>query len=90
VSFSVTATATLLIIDAWFDMTTSASRTQFLEAFVLAILVEIPAAVFSLYVARQVNRSVLELARQAGTTPEDTAAGRSVRRRRRSPSEAAD
>jgi hypothetical protein len=62
VQFPATATATLLIVDAWFDMTTSGSHRQFFEAFVLAVLVEIPAAVFSLYLARQVNRRVLELA----------------------------
>jgi len=56
------ATATLLIVDAWFDMTTSGSHRQFFEAFVLAVLVDKPAAVFSLSLARQVNRRVLELA----------------------------
>ncbi len=62
VQIPATATATLLFVDAWFDMTTSGSRSQFLEAFVLAVLVEIPAAIFSLYLARQVNRRVLQLA----------------------------
>ena len=62
VQFPATATATLLFVDAWFDITTSGSRSQFLEALVLAVLVEIPAALFSLYLARQVNRRVLELA----------------------------
>jgi hypothetical protein len=58
-----TATATLLFVDAWFDMTTSGNRNQFLQAFVLAILIEIPSAIFSLYLAYQVNRRVNELAR---------------------------
>jgi hypothetical protein len=62
VQFPATATATLLFVDAWFDMTTSGSHRQFFEAFVLAVLVEIPAALFSLYLARQVSRQVLELA----------------------------
>ena len=62
VQLPATATATLLIVDAWFDMTTSGSHRQFFEAFVLAVLIEIPAAVFSIYLARQVNRRVLELA----------------------------
>ena len=49
VQLPATATATLLIVDAWFDMTTSGGRGQFFEAFVLAVLIEIPAAVFSIY-----------------------------------------
>ena len=52
VQFPATATATLLVVDAWFDMTTSGEpRGQFFEALVLAVFVEIPAAVFSIYVA---------------------------------------
>jgi hypothetical protein len=62
VQFPATATAVLLFVDAWFDIMTSADRSQFFEALVLALLVEIPAAVFSLYLARSVNRRVLELA----------------------------
>ena len=62
VQFPATATAVLLFVDAWFDITTSANRAQFFEALVLALLVEIPAALFSLYLARSVNRRVLELA----------------------------
>ena len=62
VQFPATATATLLFVDAWFDITTSGSRRQFFEALSWPLLVEIPAAVFSLYLARQVNRRVLELA----------------------------
>ncbi len=69
VQISATATATLLIVDAWFDMTTSGGRGQFFEALLLAVFVEIPAAVFSIYVARQVNRRTLELAREAGPGP---------------------
>jgi len=62
VQFPATATAVLLFVDAWFDITTSANRSQFFEALALALLVEIPAAIFSLYLARSVNRRVLELA----------------------------
>jgi len=69
VQFSATATATLLIVDAWFDMTTSGGRGQFFEAFLLALFVEIPAAVLSIYVARRVNRRALESARLAGMAP---------------------
>jgi hypothetical protein len=62
VQFPATATATLLFVDAWFDITTSGSRGAALEALLLALLVEIPAAIFSLHMARRVNRQVLELA----------------------------
>jgi hypothetical protein len=71
VQIPATATATLLFVDAWFDMTTSGSHRQFFEAFVLAVLVEIPAAVFSLYLARQVNRRVIELAHLESPTHSD-------------------
>jgi len=56
------ATATLLLVDAWFDVMTAGSRTATLEALLMALVVEIPAALFSLFVARQVNRHVDELA----------------------------
>ena len=44
VQFPATATATLLIVDAWFDVTTSGGRGQFFEALLLAVCIEIPAA----------------------------------------------
>ncbi|MGH9081236.1 MAG: hypothetical protein ACRDYE_14395 [Acidimicrobiales bacterium] len=66
VQFSATATATLLIVDAWFDVTTSGSRTQIFVALVLAAFIEIPAAIFSLYLAHQVNRRIWDLAVAAG------------------------
>lgn len=62
VQFAATATAVLLFVDAWFDVTTSANRAQFFEALSLAMCLEIPAALFSLYLARSVNHRVLELA----------------------------
>ena len=70
VQLPATATATLLFVDAWFDITTSGTRSQVLEAVVLAALVEIPAAIFSLYLARSVNRRVIEA---AGLGPSPTA-----------------
>jgi hypothetical protein len=62
VQFPATATATLLFVDAWFDITTSGSHAAAFEAILLALFVEIPAAVFSIYMARRVSRQVLELA----------------------------
>lgn len=49
-------------MDAWFDVTTSANRNQFLEAAVMAVCIEIPAALFSLYLVRRVNRHLSDLA----------------------------
>jgi hypothetical protein len=62
VQLPATATATLLFVDAWFDITTSGNRSQLLEALVLAALIEVPAAIFSLYLARSINRRVIEAA----------------------------
>jgi hypothetical protein len=70
VQFAAIATATLLIVDAWFDITTSGSRTQFLWALVLAALVEIPAAIFSIHLARQVNRRLVERAHHGDSAAE--------------------
>ena len=83
VQFPATATATLLFVDAWFDVTTSSGRGQMLEALVLAACIELPAALFSLYLARQVNRRVLELADLHGTPLEESLTRRSRRRRGR-------
>jgi hypothetical protein len=62
IQFPATATAVLLIVDAWFDVVTSGHRSEFLEALTLAVLVEIPAAIFTLYLAHRVSRRILELA----------------------------
>jgi hypothetical protein len=62
VQFPAMATATLLFVDAWFDVTTANGRGATFEALLLAVGVEIPAALFSLHVARRVNRQVLQLA----------------------------
>jgi len=62
VVFPATVVATLLVADAWFDVTTSATTTDAIQALILALLVELPAAAFSLYVAHRVGRRVRELA----------------------------
>ncbi len=82
VQIPATATATLLIVDAWFDVLTSSGRGQVLEALVLAAFVELPAAFFSLYLARSVNRRVIELAHLEGIS---TGSTRRKDRRRRMP-----
>ena len=62
VVYPATVVATLLIADAWFDVTTSATAGDATQALILALLVELPAAAFSLYVAHRVGRRVRELA----------------------------
>ncbi len=54
------ATATLLVVDAWFDVTTSPGGPQLAEAVAAALLVELPLAALSLVLAR---RAAAEIAR---------------------------
>ena len=62
VVYPATVVATLLVADAWFDVTTSTTAEAATQALILALLVELPAAAFSLYVAHRVGRRVRELA----------------------------
>ena len=62
VQLPATATATLLVVDAWFDVMTAGSRRSTFEAVLMALCIEIPAAVFSLWLARRVNRNAAVLA----------------------------
>ena len=57
VQLPATATATLLVVDAWFDVMTAGRRQSTLEAVLMALCIEIPAALFSLWLARRVNRN---------------------------------
>jgi hypothetical protein len=63
-----TVVATLLAVDAWFDITTSATAQAATGALILALAVELPAAAFSLYVAHRVGRRVREQAHPAHVT----------------------
>jgi hypothetical protein len=63
VIYPATVVATLLVADAWFDITTSTSAADATQALILALAVELPAAAFSLYVAHRVGRRVRERAR---------------------------
>ena len=68
-----TAAAALLLIDAWFDVTTSASGGELLTSLVEALLVEVPLAVFCLLLARDAERvisSALRVAGRRGTVSE--------------------
>jgi len=68
VVYPATVVATLLVADAWFDITTSASAADAIQALILALVVELPAAAFSLYVAHRVGRRVRERARPGHVT----------------------
>jgi len=68
VVYPATVVATLLVADAWFDITTSATAQAATQALILALAVELPAAAFSLYVAHRVGRRVRELAHPGPAT----------------------
>jgi hypothetical protein len=59
-----TAAATLLLVDAWFDVLTASSRSELAIAIVEAAVVELPIAVLCLLLARSVERrlAAVELA----------------------------
>jgi hypothetical protein len=51
-----TATATLLFVDAWFDVLTSSTRAEFVVAILEAAFVELPLAFLCLLLARGAER----------------------------------
>jgi len=55
-----TAAATLLFVDAWFDILTASTRTEVLAAVAEAALVELPLALLCLLLARNIKRRLLE------------------------------
>jgi hypothetical protein len=55
-----TASATLLFVDAWFDILTSSTRAELAVAIVEAALVELPLAALCLRLARDTERHFLE------------------------------
>ena len=68
VVYPATAVATVRVADAWFDITTSTTAADAIQALILALAVELPAAAFSLYVAHRVGRRVRTLAHPAPVT----------------------
>jgi len=66
-----TATATLLFVDAWFDVLTSSTRAEFVVSIGEAVFVELPLAVLCLLLARDVERRlrVVPLGRSASARP---------------------
>ncbi len=51
-----TAAATLLFVDAWFDVLTSSTRAELFVAIAEAVLVELPLALLCLLLARDAER----------------------------------
>ncbi len=51
------ATATLLLVDAWFDLVTS-TGWALTQAILMAVAVELPLAALAIYIARHVDRVV--------------------------------
>jgi hypothetical protein len=51
-----TAAATLLFIDAWFDVLTSSTRAELVLALIEAVFVELPLALLCLLLARDAER----------------------------------
>jgi hypothetical protein len=60
-----TSTATLLFVDAWFDVLTSSTRPELLTAVGEAVFVELPLAVLCLVLARDAKRRLLASASAA-------------------------
>ena len=52
------ATATLLLVDAWFDVMTASSGWPMTQALLSAFLLELPLAGLAIYIARNVDRVV--------------------------------
>jgi hypothetical protein len=76
------STATMLVVDAWFDVTTS-RRSDVPSAIMSAVLVELPLAVICAWIALHVNqvieRRLRQLARRAARRQADTPAAATAR-----------
>lgn len=64
-----TAAATLLFVDAWFDILTSSNRGELVAAIFEAVLVELPIAVFCVFLARSVERRLARAVSLAAARP---------------------
>ena len=69
VALASTATATLLVVDAWFDVMSASTRADLLVSLALAVLVELPLAGLCLWMAvhlaELVAHRIRRLAQQA-------------------------
>jgi hypothetical protein len=65
VTLAANATATLLLVDAWMDITSSASTGALLLAIAFAVLFELPVALISLRIAHSIMHAIVARARAA-------------------------
>jgi hypothetical protein len=59
VALAATAAATMLVVDAWFDVLTSPRTSDLVVSAILALVAELPLAVLCLWVAWHAERVVL-------------------------------
>lgn len=78
VQLPATATATLLVVDAWFDVMTAAGRDARGVALVMAVCIELPAAGFSLWLVRRVNQNADRMALASRAAHDGRQGGRMV------------
>jgi hypothetical protein len=57
VELSAAVTGALLIVDAWFDCTTARGTTQLVQAIVTAVVIELPLAGLSFWLARNAEQA---------------------------------
>jgi hypothetical protein len=57
IEISATVTGALLIVDAWFDCTTARGSTEVVQSIATAVLIELPLAVLSFWLARNAEQA---------------------------------
>jgi hypothetical protein len=84
VAMAATATATALVVDAWFDVATAPRNSDLMVALLTALLGELPLAILCLWTALHVDRVVARRLRQLARRVERDEG--LLRRRRSQPS----
>ena len=74
ITASAAATATLLVVDVWFDVMTAEGARARTEAVVLAMLVELPLAAVSATIARRSGHAIAAAAPGTGIGRDDASA----------------
>jgi hypothetical protein len=72
------ACGTMLLVDAWFDVTTASAGAEQVEAIVMAVLLEVPLAVLLLATARHIGLVVVQARRYLEAADIHLVAGRLV------------
>ena len=72
------AAGTMLLVDAWFDVTTAAPGAEQVEAVAMAVLLEVPLALLLLATARHIGRVVGQARRYLDAAGVHLVAGRLV------------